>query len=319
MKIIRGILLVLVACLSFNAFNFPPADASSPYDDFFPTYRTLNLINHIENYYGNSCGSATDDYSYTWAEAMHINNVYSSDPAHGVAMASFDAALSGDGGWWVEYSQINNGNNFSNPYFITVYWADDASQWEQVFTPTSSSSPKMFKLQRKVGVPDTVKLHQGVVGSSQLIQGVGGCEVEWLWGGPGYDVNYAVITDTAPGTKLFISTFDVSYPEDYEGDPVPSEPIAPATSPYSGTIDCGGTSPQLMSIYQPGNWGAATLTAISPERAEWSYNLSSSPYSITVDCGGTLASSPGTVDPLVASGDWMCDVYGTEPHHCILS
>lgn len=95
-------------------------------------------------------------------------------------------------------------------------------------------------------------------------------------------------------------------------------PSMPSTSPFTGTVDCGGEDPLHVLIYQAWNSGAATVTPESLGRAEWSYNLTSAPYSITVNCGGTLAASYGTVYASTGT-DWVCDAYGPDPHYCVLS
>lgn len=245
-------LLALCILLVSQVVSASVVHAASDYDDFFPSQSTTTLINNIDNYYGMSCGSTLDDYAPIWSEAMHTNDVYSSDPAHGIAMASFDAAVSGNGGWWVQYDQTNNGNNTSNPYFVTVYWADDASQWEQVFV--TSDGAQHFVLQRKAGVPSSVLLKTGILGSSQLIQGTGGCNVEWLWGGANYTASSAYITKGTT-TKLFLSTFDVVYPTGYEGATVPSTYTPGVISGYNDLLKVTPT----LSVYTDGSTKTQTM------------------------------------------------------------
>jgi hypothetical protein len=122
--------------------------------------------------------------------------------------------------------------------------------------------------------------------------------------------------------RPFVYTGAFTPPEGYEGEAPQSEytPPTPTKTLYTGTIDCGGEMPIAMSMYQPGNIGAADLTQISLGRAQWSYSLTSDPYSFTVDCGdGKLATPYGAVDPASSSNDWMCDIHSTEPYHCVLS
>jgi hypothetical protein len=123
-------------------------------------------------------------------------------------------------------------------------------------------------------------------------------------------------------SQPFIYTGAFTPPEGYEGETPLAEytPPMPITTLYTGTIDCGGEMPVAMSMYQPGNIGAADLTQLSLGRAQWSYNLTSDPYSFTVDCGdGKLATPYGAVDPASSSNDWICDIISTEPYHCALS
>lgn len=313
MKWLKALLVVCVLSLA-QVIGVGKAQAASVFDDFFPAQATSTLINHIENYFGKSCGSEWDDYAATWQEAMHINNWYGPNPVHTAAMSAFDAAMANGGGVWVQYDQVNNGDNTSSSYFVTIYWAEDASQWQQTFT--DSGGHQVFWLERKPGVPSSVMLEQEVIGSTKLVQGIGDCEVEWLWGGANQTVGYTGLVKGG-ASKLFLSTFDVIYPPGYEGGAVPSVYTPPVTTLRSGTVDCGGEDPQYMSIYQVGNNGAATLVPESLGRAVWSYSMTDGPYSITVSCGGTLATAYGAITPATGT-DWVCDVYGEEPHYCVL-
>jgi lysophospholipase L1-like esterase len=245
-------LLALCILLVSQVVSASVVHAASDYDDFFPAQSTTTLINDIDNYYGMSCGSTLDDYASIWSEAMHTNDVYSSDPAHGIAMASFDAAVAGDGGWWVQYDQVNNGDNTSNPYFITVFWADDASQWEQVFTTVDGE--QRFILQRKAGVSTSVKLQYGFVGSSWLIQGGGDCNVEWLFGGANYTTNSTYIAKGSP-SKLFLSTFDVVSPPGYEGAAPPSTYTPGVITGYNDLLKVTPT----LSVFTDGSAKTQTM------------------------------------------------------------
>ena len=115
-----------------------------------------------------------------------------------------------------------------------------------------------------------------------------------------------------PGLEIFMTTWPTTYPSGYAGT------VIPTTAPYTGTVDCGGDDPVSMLIPQAGNNGGATLTPISLGRASWSYDLTSSPYMISVMCGSTLAVSYGSVSPSTGT-DWVCDIYGDDPPHCVLS
>jgi len=122
-------------------------------------------------------------------------------------------------------------------------------------------------------------------------------------------------------SQPFVYTGSFTPPVGYEGEtPRAAYTTTAPTSLYSGTIDCGGAMPVAMSIFQPGNIGAANLTQVSLGIAQWSYSLTSEPYSFTVDCGdGKLATPYGAIDPASSSNDWMCDVISAEPYHCALT
>jgi hypothetical protein len=116
--------------------------------------------------------------------------------------------------------------------------------------------------------------------------------------------------------KMFLATgqVDMNYPGGYQGSYVPT------TLPITGTVDCGGVNPSLMTIAQSGNNGAATLTYVSLGIAEWSYDLRTDvPYSFNVLCGTKLAAPFGVVSATTSSNLWTCDVVGPEPWYCVLS
>ena len=115
------------------------------------------------------------------------------------------------------------------------------------------------------------------------------------------------------------------YPEGYEGQLIPKRPSpiveppvkeepydpgppAPITRTYNGTVDCGYKDLHGMAIVQDGVESAVTLyNWESQYRASWQHNLVVGvPYQVIVTCGGSLTYSNGSVDPDIASGDWMC-------------
>ncbi len=100
------------------------SSALSDYNDLVDKATTPTLINYIDNYYGKSCGSETDDYAKKWIQAFKRqasnNRNYHSD-----AVASLERAISSpDGAYAVVYEQKNDHDNTSNPYFIKVYWTE---------------------------------------------------------------------------------------------------------------------------------------------------------------------------------------------------
>ena len=117
--------------------------------------------------------------------------------------------------------------------------------------------------------------------------------------------------------KFYYADFDVTYPDGYAGEMIPTTPT-PSTTHYTGTVDCMSVDPVSVGILQDGNNGSATVTPLSFGRAEWSYDLTSDPYAVQVLCGDKLATSNGTVSPSATSGDWICNIY-ENPRTCVLS
>lgn len=254
-------LLALFVLSAAQIANTGVAHASSDYDDFFPAQSTTTLVNHISNYYSMACGTAEDDYASMWSEAIHTDEAFNSGMAHENAMTSLDAAISDGGGVWIQYDQVNNNDDTSTAQLVTVYWAEDASQWEQVFT--TSGGERYFTLQRKAGVPSTVTLQYGVIGSTKLLQHSGyGCEVEWIWGGADYIAHTASIVKGG-ASKLFLSTFDVTYPSGYNGATVPSQYVPVAIHAYDELLQVA----PALEVYTD---GAAKTQTMDISTTWWS-------------------------------------------------
>jgi len=201
------------------------ANAISYADDWISKNTTSELINKIDNYYGMSCD--TGDYATRWLQAFQTNKFYNQNNGKWEnAVASYNAAVAGNGAWYVAYDQKNNGDNTSNPYFINIYWVDNKDQWSFKFTEPSGGAPGQMAIVRNQGVGDFVKLHMATIGSTNLIQGAqGDCEPEYLWGGVDYDSNgtgWQVDENGNAISKMFVNTFTTVYPPGYEGDEVPS-------------------------------------------------------------------------------------------------
>lgn len=125
------------------------------------------------------------------------------------------------GAYAIGYQQKNRHNNTSDPYFITVYWAENKSDFKIRFL---GEYPKReLYIWRNRGV--TSKLYSAAVGSPALIQADGNCEVSFLWGNNTNEgtANQA-FEEYGYNMKLFKSTFDVEYPDGYRGMKVPGNP-----------------------------------------------------------------------------------------------
>ena len=193
---------------------------SSHYDDLMEKITTDKLINYIDNYYGKTCGSPANDYSNSWLKATERQGAFYRRDYYSNYMRSLKKAMA-TGAYAIGYQQKNRHNNTSNPYFITVYWAENKSDFKIRFL---GEYPKReLYIWRNRGA--TSKLYSAAVGSPALIQAAGNCEVSFLWGNNTNEgtANQA-FEEYGYNMKLFKSTFDVEYPDGYRGMRIPSNP-----------------------------------------------------------------------------------------------
>lgn len=193
---------------------------SSHYDDLMEKITTDKLINYIDNYYGKTCGSPANDYSNSWLKATERQGAFYRRDYYNNYMRSLKKAMA-TGAYAIGYQQKNRHNNTSNPYFITVYWAENKSDFKIRFL---GEYPKReLYIWRNRGV--TSKLYSAAVGNPALIQAAGNCEVSFLWGNNTNEgtANQA-FEEYGYNMKLFKSTFDVEYPDGYRGMKVPGNP-----------------------------------------------------------------------------------------------
>lgn len=311
MKAYRGVRLALFSLLLVLPFIVTsPAIAASPYDSSLRTVTELYA------------GTPNDrkDFATEWVTFLldPSSDYMSTGPCSvNIACSSMQNSL--------QHSYNNGDYTVTRWDYIGPDWATDNSveSWQIVVMYTMEQDTSLEWGVNHVDLcSDSVIYSVGI----QYEQGVGhivnASSIDTMYSCIG-EVSNSNASENYFNEYLFEARVsDPNYPDedppnDYEGQDLPPSPDV--SEAYSGTIDCGGEDPVLMSFYQVGNNGAATLTPLTTGRAQWDYSLSSKPYSITVDCGGTLASSSGTVDPLTTSKDWVCDVYGTEPYYCVVS
>ena len=193
---------------------------SSQYDDLMEKITTDKLVNHIDNYYGTTCGSPGNDYSNSWLKATERQGAFYRRDYYGNYMRSLKKAMA-TGAYAIGYEQKNRHNNTSNPYFITVYWAENKSDFKIRFL---GEYPKR-KLYIWRNRSATSKLYSATVGSPALIQAAGNCEVSFLWGNNTNEgAADQAFEEYGYNMKLFKSTFDVEYPDGYRGMRIPSNP-----------------------------------------------------------------------------------------------
>ena len=232
-SIITGTIIVFISILLPTKVS-----AVSKYDDLIDKITTSTMINHVTNSKGKVCGSPYDDYARKWRYAFRRQQ-YNNRENHHAAFKSLEKAFSSpDGAYAVVYEQVNNSNGTKSPYLASVYWTEhDKSSFETVFTEIRDNGPKKtMMIQAKSGSPK--KLHYAIIGSPSMVQGGDACIPEFLWGYKSSDdTNYVGFRDRANTHKLLFSTFDVKYPDGYNGKPVPDRDPAQGWKPTSSHYD----------------------------------------------------------------------------------
>ncbi|QHN43114.1 hypothetical protein GII36_04645 [Candidatus Mycosynbacter amalyticus] len=280
------------------------AQATSAYDSALLTVDKLEIQT-----YGTSVSScARKDISQSYDEYILNSSKWESGIDSSMT-ASFSNAL--DHGQ-IGVSQFVYGSSGVTEYSVIIYWTEDFSlqlDWRDaynVFAVSSTSSTMHFaQIYYDASCNDKLMFYTTSYNSGVNVS------------------NGVTVSYSAPSSGMAIGQYafdgEANYPVGYAGEVVSTIQAPPVEAVYSGTVDCGGEEPVLMSIYQPGNNGAATLSAQSLGRANWVYSLRDASYTVTVDCGGgKIAGVFSAVRPEDGT-DWVCDIYGTEPYYCVLS
>ena len=225
--------------IAFTSILLPTkVSAISKYDDLIDKITTSTMINHVTNPKGKVCGSPDDDYARKWQYAFRRQQ-YNNREDHPAAVKSLEKAISSpDGAYAIAYEQVNYDNGTKSPYLASVYWTEhNKSSFETVFTEISDNGPrKTMVIQAKSG--SSKKLHYAIIGSPSIVQGGDACIPEFLWGYKSSDdTNYVGFRDRANTHKLLFSTFDVKYPDGYNGKLVPDRDPAQGWKPTSSHYD----------------------------------------------------------------------------------
>ncbi len=298
-----GVAIALLIGLLSSGATTTAAHASTNYDTIVRTTYDTTL----------RCFSASDgtltgdqyDFSNDWSVFLNpantsyagrnIGHGYGSAYANNV-YSTFQSRLVDEKGWSVTMKDYGpSGHNFLTLY---VQKDTDPAYFREVFP----GYPEWDSLVSD----DTYTIMVHCRSDAFVVEIFDG---QAIYGRSGSDYDYDYV--------YFMNT-DVDYPVGYQGTAAPSSPLPPPTNHYTGTIDCGGKDPGLMTIGQAGNNGTATLTSLSAGQAQWEYDLRADvPYTLNISCGGTIAAS---YQPVYASQGayWVCDVYGDEAFYCVL-
>lgn len=223
-SIITGTIIVFTFLLP-NA-----AHATSKYDALTDKLTTPTMINYT-SMYGKTCGSTTDDYAnkWLWAFRRQQSNDRENHPA---AVKSLETAISSaDGAYAVVYERVDNDTGKS--YRIHIYWTEhDKESFETIFSDMWRTDGSIA-IQSKPG--HYKRLHYALV-SSPLIQKSTLCTPEFIWGYPDFD-RQSVWIHADSAKKIYVSTFDTTYPDGYTGRQIPSKDPALTWKPTSSQYD----------------------------------------------------------------------------------
>jgi len=223
-SIITGTIIVFTFLLP-NATH-----ATSKYDALTDKLTTPTMINYT-SMYGKTCGSTTDDYAnkWLWAFRRQQSNDRENHPA---AVKSLETAISSaDGAYAVVYERVDNDTGKS--YRIHIYWTEhDKASFETIFSDMWRTDGSIA-IQSKPG--HYKRLHYALV-SSPLIQKSALCTPEFIWGYPDFD-KQSVWIHTDSAKKIYVSTFDTTYPDGYTGRQIPSKDPALTWKPTSSQYD----------------------------------------------------------------------------------
>ena len=206
------------------------AHAASKYDALTDKLTTPTMINYT-SMYGETCGSTTDDYAnkWLWAFRRQQSNDRENHPA---AVKSLETAISStDGAYAVVYERVDNDTGKS--YRIHIYWTEhDKASFETIFSDMWRTDGSIV-IQSKPG--HYKRLHYALV-SSPLIQKSVLCTPAFIWGYPDFD-EQSVWIHADSAKKIYVSTFDTTYPDGYTGRQIPSKDPALTWKPTSSQYD----------------------------------------------------------------------------------
>ena len=206
------------------------AHAASKYDALTDKLTTPTMINYT-SMYGKTCGSTTDNYAnkWLWAFRRQQSNDRENHPA---AVKSLETAISStDGAYAVVYERVDNDTGKS--YRIHIYWTEhDKASFETIFSDMWRTDGSIA-IQSKPG--HYKRLHYALV-SSPLIQKSVLCTPAFIWGYPDFD-EQSVWIHADSAKKIYVSTFDTTYPDGYTGRQIPSKDPALTWKPTSSQYD----------------------------------------------------------------------------------
>ena len=228
--IISVIGATLAACIALPA----TAEAASEYDDLVDKITTKTMINHVQDYYGKSCGSPTDDYAYKWLYAFNQKHYFMGpydDRQHAEAVRSLQKAMtSKDGAYAVVYIQNSGSGSNSTPSIANIYWTEsDKNSFITMFLGNKRDR-YLYIVRRKN--ESSARLRSVTIGDPSRGEY---CQQEFMNISLSTTASFFIDENSHP--KLLVSTFDVMYPNDYTGRPIPNKDSAISWQPTGTRYD----------------------------------------------------------------------------------
>lgn len=207
---------------------------ASGYDDLIDKITTKTMINHFQDYHGKSCGSPTDDYAPKWLYTFQQKHYFArpnDDEQHDEAVRSLRRAMSSENGAYaVVYIQNSGSDPSSTPSMAQIYWTEnDKNSFTTTFT--EGEQGRILHVTRK-GNDTSKRLRSVTIGDPS--QGKY-CQQEFMNISLGTVTGFSINEYSHP--KLLVSTFDVTYPNNYTGKPVPSKDPATDWQPTGTRYD----------------------------------------------------------------------------------
>ena len=228
--IISVIGATLAACIALPA----TAEAASEYDDLVDKITTKTMINHVQDYYGKSCGSPTDDYAYKWLYAFNQKHYFMGpydDRQHAEAVRSLQKAMtSKDGAYAVVYIQNSGSGSNSTPSIANIYWTEsDKNSFITMFL--GNKRDRYLYIARRKN-ESSARLRSVTIGDPSRGEY---CQQEFMNISLSTTASFFIDENSHP--KLLVSTFDVMYPNDYTGRPIPNKDSAISWQPTGTRYD----------------------------------------------------------------------------------
>lgn len=228
--IISVIGATLAACIAVPATT----GAASEYDDLVDKITTKTMINHVQDYYGKSCGSPTDDYAYKWLYAFNQKHYFMGpydDRQHAEAVRSLQKAMtSKDGAYAVVYIQNSGSGSNSTPSIANIYWTEsDKNSFITMFL--GNKRDRYLYIARRKN-ESSARLRSVTIGDPSRGEY---CQQEFMNISLSTTASFFIDENSHP--KLLVSTFDVMYPNGYTGRPIPNKDSAISWQPTGTRYD----------------------------------------------------------------------------------
>ena len=172
------------------------------------------LCYEIRSYYGTSIDRSC--YADSWRELFVEDGQYDRPYFQEEKASLMRALTNGKGAWAIVNSNRVAGDQTPDPYFMELYWTEDNTVDSfQVHFMYDGDAIRIYS-------PNGAALHSATIASAKVIQGRGETTPTYLWGSRPEGLSLGKTTMY----RLFLSTFPVVYPDNYNGPGVPNGVVA---------------------------------------------------------------------------------------------